>query len=53
MHEIFKRISDEECVILGKPVSLQAFFTGILKGEQWLSGRVLDLRGRRFEPHWH
>ena len=25
-----------------------------VKGAQWLSGRVLDLRpkGRRFEPHW-
>ena len=25
----------------------------LLKGEQWLSGRVLDFRprGRRFEPH--
>ena len=26
----------------------------IMKGAQWLSGRVLDLRqrGRVFEPHW-
>ena len=27
---------------------------GLIKGAQWLSGRVLDLRlrGRGFEPHW-
>ena len=32
----------------------QAVFTQVVRGAQWLSGRVLDSRpkGRGFEPHW-
>ena len=34
--------------------STELYFTFIMKGAQWLSGRVLDSRprGRGFELHW-